>query len=163
MTEVVEFPEKDESVGTIYVSWIGPPAQDFITTTGLQVLGEYLTDSAVSPLYQQFVEIEEPTCTGSLLSSPLSRDRADLSRGADISFASSTQDPSVLTAYLYSVPSANLKTLDGEFKDALARIAKEGIDMTRMASILEKQRLQTLEAIETDAADSLSNSILTGA
>lgn len=35
--------------------------------------------------------------------------------------------------------------------------------MTRMASILEKQRLQTLEAIETDAADSLSNSILTGA
>jgi Zn-dependent M16 (insulinase) family peptidase len=63
-TEIVEFPEKDESVGEIMLSWIGVPASDFVQDLALEVLGEYLTDSAVSPLYKEFVEIDEPACTG---------------------------------------------------------------------------------------------------
>ena len=63
-TEIVPFPEKDESVGELMLSWIGVPHNDFITDNALEILGEYLTDSAVSPLYKEFVEIEDPACTG---------------------------------------------------------------------------------------------------
>lgn len=36
--------------------------KDFETITALEVLWKYLSDSAVSPLHQTFVEIEEPFC-----------------------------------------------------------------------------------------------------
>lgn len=64
IVEVVEFPEKDESVGELMLSWIGPPIDDFLNDLALEVLGEYLTDSPVSPLYKEFVEVDEPACTG---------------------------------------------------------------------------------------------------
>lgn len=64
VTEVVEFPEKDESVGELLLAWIGPPFDDFVSDLALEVLGEYLTDSPVSPLYKEFVEVDEPACTG---------------------------------------------------------------------------------------------------
>jgi Zn-dependent M16 (insulinase) family peptidase len=142
--EIVEFPERDESVGEVMMSWIGVGALDFIGDVSLEVLGEYLTESAVSPLYAEFVEIEEPLCT-------------------DITFHASNQDPSILTVYLSSVPAANLHSIEVTFKAALARIAKEGIDMKRMETIIERQRLQLLESIETDAADTLSQGVLTDA
>ena len=62
--ETVEFPERDESVGEIMMSWVGVGPKEFETDLALEVLGEYLTESAVSPLYREFVEIEEPACTG---------------------------------------------------------------------------------------------------
>lgn len=68
LTEVVQFPEKDESTGSIYVSWLGPLQNDHLTILAIDVLGEYLTDGAVSPLYQEFVEIDDPACTGTFLS-----------------------------------------------------------------------------------------------
>ncbi|CEQ38714.1 SPOSA6832_00180, partial [Sporobolomyces salmonicolor] len=143
-TELVEFPEKDESVGELMLSWIGVPHNDFLNDLALEVLGQYLTDSAVSPLYKEFVEIEEPACT-------------------DISFYSSTADPTILTVYLSSVPAEQLNTLPQKFKDALARIAKEGIDMTRMTTILERQKLQLLNSMETDAAEVLSDVVVADA
>lgn len=62
--EIVEFPEQDESVGEISISWVGVGAKEFQNDLALEVLGEYLTESAVSPLYKEFVEIEDPFCTG---------------------------------------------------------------------------------------------------
>lgn len=63
-TEVVDFPERDESVGELMVAWIGVPHNDFLSDLALEVLGVYLTDSAVSPLSKEFIEIDEPACTG---------------------------------------------------------------------------------------------------
>ena len=70
--ETVEFPERDESVGEIMMSWVGVGQKEFETDLALEVLGEYLTESAVSPLYREFVEIEEPACTGAFLVAPQS-------------------------------------------------------------------------------------------
>ncbi|KAK4699612.1 presequence protease, partial [Phenoliferia sp. Uapishka_3] len=142
--EIVEFPEKDESVGEVMVSWIGVPAKEFVRALGVEILSVYLTDGPVSPLYKEFVEIEEPLCT-------------------DVSFNSSTEDPSIITAYLSAVPSEGLESIAGKFKTALKRISEEEIDMKRMQSVIERSRLQLLNAIETDAADALMNSILTDA
>jgi Zn-dependent M16 (insulinase) family peptidase len=41
----------------------GPHYSEYEKNTALRTLWKYLTDSAVSPLYQVFVEIEEPLCT----------------------------------------------------------------------------------------------------
>ncbi|GAA5896610.1 Sdd3p [Sporobolomyces salmoneus] len=142
--ELVPFPEKDESVGELMMSWIGVLHNDFLTDNALEVLGQYLTDSAVSPLYKEFVEIEDPACT-------------------DISFYSSTADPTVLTVYLSSVPSEQLDTLPKKFKETLARISKEGIDMSRMATVLERQKLSLLNSMETDGADVLSDVVVADA
>ncbi|KAK4057568.1 hypothetical protein OIO90_001213 [Microbotryomycetes sp. JL221] len=140
--EVVEFPEKDESTGELMMSWIGVAANDYINDLALDVLGYYLTDSAVSPLYKEFVEIDEPACT-------------------DISFYTSTENPTIVTAYLSSVPAELLSKLPQQFKDTLKRIAvKDGIDMERMKSVLERKKLQLLDGVETDPADILSTAIL---
>jgi len=80
----------------------------------------------------------------------------------DISFYSSTANITVLTAYLSSVPSEQLDTLPQKFKDALARIAKEGIDMSRMAIVLERQKLSLLNSMETDGAEVLSDVVVAG-
>ncbi|KAH9470616.1 hypothetical protein Pst134EA_007863 [Puccinia striiformis f. sp. tritici] len=52
-TVEVEFPEKDESIGEVQISWVGPSTDDFLLQTALDVLGTYLTDSAVSPSGQK--------------------------------------------------------------------------------------------------------------
>lgn len=70
--ETVEFPEKDESVGEVNVSWVGVPANEFVKALAVEIMSVYLTDSAVSPLYKEFVEIDEPLCTGE---SPVLRER----------------------------------------------------------------------------------------
>lgn len=62
--EMVEFPEKTEDVGELMLSWIGVPHDDFLNDLALEVIGLYLTDSAVSPLSKKFIEVDEPSCTG---------------------------------------------------------------------------------------------------
>lgn len=71
-TEIVEFPEKNEEVGELMISWIGVAHNDFLTDLALELLGVYLTDSAVSPLSKEFIEVDEPSCTGALKIAPRS-------------------------------------------------------------------------------------------
>ncbi|GAA5981276.1 hypothetical protein JCM10908_004049 [Rhodotorula pacifica] len=140
-TEIVDFPERDESVGELMVAWIGVPHNDFLNDLALEVLGVYLTDSAVSPLSKEFIEIDEPACT-------------------DISFYASSENPTVICAYLSSVPVEELETLSSRLRKALGRIADEGIDMTRMQSVLERQKLQLFESMETDASEVICNVVV---
>ncbi|BGP04467.1 hypothetical protein JCM10049v2_000268 [Rhodotorula toruloides] len=138
--EMVEFPEKTEDVGELMLSWIGVPHDDFLNDLALEVIGLYLTDSAVSPLSKKFIEVDEPSCT-------------------DITFYASSDNPSIITSYLSSVPVAELETLPGRFRKALAR-AVDDIDMDRMKTVLERQKLQVLESMETDASDTITNVVV---
>ncbi|POY70063.1 hypothetical protein BMF94_6950 [Rhodotorula taiwanensis] len=140
-TEIVEFPERDETVGELMVAWIGVPHNDFLNDLALEVLGVYLTDSAVSPLSKEFIEIDEPACT-------------------DISFYASSENPTVICAYLASVPIEELDELSARLRHTLGRIADDGIDMQRMASVLERQKLQLYESMETDASDVICNAVV---
>lgn len=117
----------------------------------------------MSPLYKEFVEIDEPFCTGASFRLARRQDRlTDSVTDADITFYASTENPSILTVYLSAVPAPLLQTLDGTFKAFLAKLAQDGFDMERMGSIIERQRLQLLESIENDPADVLSTTILAG-
>ena len=75
---VVEFPEKDESVGELRLTYMGPETNDFMTRKvwatppsyigncterifqALDILSTYLTSSAVAPLDKEYIETENP-------------------------------------------------------------------------------------------------------
>lgn len=65
-TEIVNFPEKDESIGEISLSFVGGELRDWKQGLAHEVIGNYLTESSVAPMNKVFVEVEEPFCTGAL-------------------------------------------------------------------------------------------------
>ncbi|KAI9610843.1 hypothetical protein H4Q26_008685 [Puccinia striiformis f. sp. tritici PST-130] len=163
-TVEVEFPEKDESIGEVQISWVGPSTdvshlypsiplilqsfdwvshlffQDFLLQTALDVLGTYLTDSAVSPLAKKFIEIDCPLCT-------------------DITFHPTDAEKVITTVYLSSVPVEQLNSIEDSFKKALAEQAAS-IDMGRLKMVIERAALKTANAMEVDASDCLSSAII---
>lgn len=139
-TVQVEFPEKDESSGEVQISWVGPSTNDFQLQTALDVLGTYLTDSAVSPLAKRFIEIDSPLCT-------------------DITFHPTDAEKAITTVYLSSVPLEQLDTIGESFKKALAEEAA-AIDMERLKMVIDRAALKTCNAMEVDAPDSLSSAII---
>ncbi|KAI9345270.1 hypothetical protein BDR26DRAFT_856658 [Obelidium mucronatum] len=60
VAETVEFPSQDESHGSIVFAWKGPHSNDFRKIVSLDILLRFLQDTSASPLYQTFVETEEP-------------------------------------------------------------------------------------------------------
>ncbi|KAG5517831.1 hypothetical protein PMAC_000285 [Pneumocystis sp. 'macacae'] len=61
--EIVLFPDEDESAGEVLLGWLGPSANDFTILTALNILGKYLTDSAISILQRELVEIQDQFCS----------------------------------------------------------------------------------------------------
>lgn len=47
-------------MGELIINFMGPPPNQFLERKALDILGTYLTSSAVAPLNKEFVEIESP-------------------------------------------------------------------------------------------------------
>ncbi|GAC99682.1 hypothetical protein PHSY_007285 [Pseudozyma hubeiensis SY62] len=139
----IDFPEKDESVGEIQISWVGPKFQDWMTNEAVNILSTYLTDSPVSAIQEAFVERDDPLCTDAYIGSS---DKA----GA-----------SLLSAYFSSVPSDQLDRLDQQVVDLLAGIVREGMDMDRMHMVIKRDKLKVLSQLETKPADSFADLLIT--
>lgn len=138
----IDFPEKDESVGEVQISWVGPPLDATLDLHALDVLGTYLTDSPVSPMQHTFVEKDEPLCT-------------------DIYFGNNERaGASVLSASLASVPTAHLDDLDRQLDTLLRDVAKQGLDMSRMHTILRRERERLLSQLEMRPADCFSDVLI---
>ena len=77
--ETVTFPEKDESLGELVISYLGPPPSAFLEQKvcgrcssgfhwrnnwtffqALDILSVYLTSSPVAPLNKEYIEVETP-------------------------------------------------------------------------------------------------------
>ncbi|PKI83996.1 hypothetical protein MVES_002292 [Malassezia vespertilionis] len=138
----VEFPEKDESMGEVQISWVGPPLTNNLALHALDVLGAYLTDSAVSPLQRAFVEIDKPLSTDICV---MTTERA----GA-----------SILSVIFSSVPTAELDTLDAELVAVLRDLVENGVDMQRMHMVLRRERLRLLSQLEMRPADCFSDVLI---
>ncbi|KAI9276163.1 Metalloenzyme, LuxS/M16 peptidase-like protein [Sporodiniella umbellata] len=133
--ETVLFADEDESSGTLMIAWNGPLSNEHFVQKELEVLNAYLTDSSVSVLQKEFVEIEEPLCT-------------------DVDFYISDHLKSTLTFTASSVPVEEMENLTTEFFQTLNRLVQDKeIDMTRMATVIEKEILGLLKSAETDAHD----------
>ncbi|KAJ3237057.1 hypothetical protein HDU81_010060 [Chytriomyces hyalinus] len=58
--DTVTFPSQDEEHGSMMFAWRGPMSSQFRDIVALDIILRYLQDSSASPLYQAFVENDEP-------------------------------------------------------------------------------------------------------
>lgn len=108
-------------MGEVSLNWIGPSYQDFLGEKALGVLNAYLSDSAISPLQKELIEVDEPWATS-------------------LGFASTDYSTSVLQLALSSVPTPKLDQVEEAVKNILRRTLKAGIDMERMTMILNREQ-----------------------
>ncbi|KDQ20880.1 hypothetical protein BOTBODRAFT_26896 [Botryobasidium botryosum FD-172 SS1] len=134
-TETIEFPEKDESAGKVLLTFVGPLPNAFLERKAIDILGTYLTDSPVSPLTREYVEISSPLCA-----------RVYFSQDICASFCG-------LDVEIDSVPTEHLETIDERLKGSLKRIVEKGIDMERMRVVLKTGRLKLSSELESNGGD----------
>ena len=63
IVEEVEFPENDETIGELSISWIGPVCNDTLTNLAVDMVGAYFSDSPISIFNKNLIEIEHPLAT----------------------------------------------------------------------------------------------------
>jgi Zn-dependent M16 (insulinase) family peptidase len=140
--EIIEFPEEDESMGEIAISWPAPAVTSHLDHCAIDMMGMYLSNSAVSPVQAALVEIEDPLCT-------------------DVDFYLSDRLCSVLTVTLASVPHEQLEEAEAEFFKVIDTVLSQELDMTRMAHLIRKDKLKVTNVVETDPHGAFSTPIIT--
>ncbi|KAF9650047.1 hypothetical protein BDM02DRAFT_3185737 [Thelephora ganbajun] len=141
--ETVTFPEKDESLGELVISYLGPPPSEFLERKALDILSVYLTSSPVAPLNKEYVEVETPLCTYIYFYEDERATRGDLA------------------IYVGSVPVEHLATFPDRLRASLAHIAEEGLDMERMAMVINRDERQLRSRVESSKGDAFSTTIIT--
>ncbi|KAI5124638.1 hypothetical protein M0805_004247 [Coniferiporia weirii] len=141
--DTVEFPEKDETVGELFITYVGPSTNDYLSRKALDVLSTYLTSSAVAPLDKEFIEIDNPLCTYIYFDEDVRPKFVDL------------------PVYVGSVPTEHLDTFDIKIKTCLERIVKEGVDMTRMTMVINRDQRQLRSKLESSKGDTFSSVVIT--
>ncbi|KAI8093910.1 Metalloenzyme, LuxS/M16 peptidase-like protein, partial [Halteromyces radiatus] len=137
--ETVLFPDEDESMGSVLLAWTGPLCHEYFQLKAIKVLNAYLTESPVSVLQKEFVEIEEPLCT-------------------DVEFQVTDHLKTTLMFTASSVPIEKMEELPSLFFATLQRLVDEqDIDMERMATVIDKELQRILDSAETDAHDTSAN------
>lgn len=145
VVKTVEFMEEDESMGELFITYLGPKPTDFLESTAIDILGSYLTYSATAPLQKEFIEIVEPYATSVYLYG-----EARVNSGENVVVFS-------------DVPTKHLNELPQLFFDKLKKIVnEEGIDMTRMASILRREKRAMLNRMETSVSSVLADVVIQG-
>ena len=145
ITEVVEFMEEDESMGEIYLNFLGPSPLDQFTNLALKLLGLYLSDTVTSPLQKEFVDITKPYCSGISLTS---EDRVNHNE---------------LCFYVSDVPAKHLETFAGMLRGKLRKIVEgKEIDLTRMERVLRRDQRKLLNLMESNVTGVLSDAIIAG-
>ncbi|KAF8898648.1 Metalloenzyme, LuxS/M16 peptidase-like protein [Infundibulicybe gibba] len=140
--EIVEFPEKDESMGELVINFLGPPPDHFLERKALDLLGTYMTSSSVAPLNKEYIEIDSPLCTY-------------------IYFGEDTRATRVnLPIYIGSVPTEHLMDFDQKLKTSFEGIVKAGIDMERMSMVIDRDERQLRSKLESAKGDTFSSTII---
>lgn len=144
-TKVVEFMEEDESMGEVYVVWLGASPTDYRSNLAIKLIGNYLTQSATAPLQKEFIEIPKPYTTAIGI---YSEDKVIKNE---------------LQMVIYDVPAKHLNDIADLVKAKLAKIVKhEGIDMERMGLILRRDKRKLLNVMETSVSSVLADAVIGG-
>ncbi|CAD7087874.1 unnamed protein product [Hermetia illucens] len=136
----VVYPSDEEDCGLVYVGFRGPNCADnHSVLTACNILLRYLTDTSVSPLEREFVEIEDPYAS-------------------KVSHAIIENLSSLLCLLFENVPVNKIDDISGKLKEILSRFAKgdEKIDMHRMHYIIEKEILEALSSLESNPHDAVA-------
>lgn len=142
LKEVVEFPEKDESMGELIINFVGPAHTQFLERKALDILSTYLAGSTVAPLNKEFVEVENPLCSYVYFSEDVRATHIDI------------------PIYIGSVPTEHLEEFPKKLKSSLEKIANEGLDMERMQVIINRDRRQLKSKLESAKGDTFSSTVI---
>ncbi|KAJ7038105.1 Metalloenzyme, LuxS/M16 peptidase-like protein [Mycena alexandri] len=133
----IEVTIKDTCVGELIISSLGPAPNQFLERKALDLLGTYLTSSC------QYIEVDTPMCTY-------------------IYFAEETRATALyLPIYIGSIPTEHIDEFDTKLKASLRRIVSEGIDMERMAMVINRDERQLRSKLESAKGDTFSGTVIT--
>jgi Zn-dependent M16 (insulinase) family peptidase len=139
VSEILEFPDEDESSGSVWIGCRGPPITDAFALAQLDTLLMYLTDSPVAVLQKEFVECEDPLAT-------------------DVGYqVNGFKDVSFLF-YLTSVDAEDLDDVEAEFVECLSQ---HKINMKQLRTTIELRRLRKLSYIESDTGNAIAEHLIT--
>lgn len=140
----VVYPTDEEDCGMVYVAWRGPKATtEYNVLTACSVLLRYLTDTSVSPLQREFVEIENPFASR-------------------VTYNIVENSEALLYITFDNVPVGKINGIFPKLKQVLARIAdgEEKLDMQRMGNVLERYILEGLSNLESNPHDDVAFHII---
>ncbi|XP_054283976.1 uncharacterized protein C05D11.1-like [Macrosteles quadrilineatus] len=136
----VKFPCDEEDNGMVYVGWRGPSAvTDLYKLAACSVLMKYMTDTSVSPLPKEFVEISDPYCS-------------------KVSYSLVENSESVLMLQFENVPVAKIGAVKDRLMQVLEKIVsgQEPIVMKRLSTVVNRHRLECLSHLENSPHDSIA-------
>ncbi|KAK6529763.1 hypothetical protein TWF281_008924 [Arthrobotrys megalospora] len=128
----VEFPENDESMGSILVGYLGPSCVDQTHVAALEVIGSYLAGSSVSVLEKQMVEIPEPYTSG-------------------VIWSTEERPNTVIWIELGSVPVARLNDAEKKLFEVLGKTIEEPLDLDYLKDCLNRSKRQLKFNVENDS------------
>lgn len=140
----IVYPADDEDCGLVNVAWRGPKAtNEYEELTACSVLLRYLSDTSVSPLQREFVEIENPFASR-------------------VGYNIAENSESLLYISFENVPLDKVDDIHAKLKEVLEKLGKreEKIDMKRMESVLERYILETMSNLENNPHDSVAFSVI---
>lgn len=128
--DVVEFPEKDESMGEICVGFLGPNCNDAKSMAALETLGIFLAGSSVSILENQLVEIKEPLASSAM-------------------FYVEERPNSLIWIQLTSVPTKRLAEVEKRLFEVLKKAVSEPLDFGYIQECLRRTKRQRKFSVES--------------
>ncbi|KAG4066708.1 hypothetical protein HA402_007344 [Bradysia odoriphaga] len=136
----VEYPADEEDCGLLSIGWRGPKCTtENLKLTSCSVLMRYLSDTSVSPLQREFVEVPDPFAS-------------------QISFNIVENTESLLYFTFENVPLDKIEAILPKLQSILKNIADgiEKIDMNRLRNILERSILEYLSNLESNPHEAIS-------
>ncbi|OWF39921.1 uncharacterized protein C05D11.1-like [Mizuhopecten yessoensis] len=127
----------EETHGMVNLAWRGPHVKDQYLMNALHILQEYLSDSAISPLQKELVEVEEPYCS-------------------QISASVIENSKTLIYFNFTNVTTSKLTEVKQKVNEVLRKTHQGSLDMARIDSIVHRKILESLRRIEDAPHDTLS-------
>lgn len=136
----IAYPSDEEDCGLVYVAFRGPRASDETRKlTACSILLRFLSDTQVSPLQRELIEIDDPYAS-------------------QVFFSIIENAVSLLYGHFGNVPIDKIDLVYDKLMSVLKGIANgdEKIDMIRIKNIIEKQIMEALSNLENEPHSSVS-------
>lgn len=136
----IVYANDEEDCGIVCVGYRGPKATtEHFTLTACCILMRYLSDTSVSPLMREMVEISDPYCS-------------------KVGYNIGENSESLLYFSFDNVPLEKVDKVYAKYISVIESIAKgnEKIDMKRLTTVIDKAVLEALNSLESNPHDDIA-------
>ncbi|XP_044726839.1 uncharacterized protein C05D11.1-like [Chrysoperla carnea] len=140
VSKEIKYPCDEETNGLVYVGWRGPSAvTQLYEMNACALLLKYLTDTSISPLQREFIEIEDPLAS-------------------NIGYSLSENSISMLYIMFENVPKGKIELVEPKLLKILESFVNgtESIDMRRLHTVIHRFQLERLSHLESNPHDAMA-------